>query len=131
MQAIKSTLRNITAKAQALYIAATDPRTPWYAKALALGVVAYLLSPIDIIPDFIPLVGHLDDIIIVPAGIALAVWLIPKDAWQDAINHVGLSPKEARTIPWFWVGLLTLLLILLVLLIIGLAFALYKFLQLS
>ena len=129
MQVIKSTLKNITGKTQALFIAAKDPRTPWYAKALALGVVAYLFSPIDIIPDFIPVLGHLDDIIIVPAGIALAVWLIPKDVWQDAVLEAGLNPKDARTIPWFWVGVLTLLLILLLLVGIGLFFAFYKFIQ--
>jgi uncharacterized membrane protein YkvA (DUF1232 family) len=129
MQVIKSTLKNITGKTQALFIAAKDPRTPWYAKALALGVVAYLFSPIDIIPDFIPVLGHLDDIIIVPAGIALAVWLIPKDVWQDAILETGLDPKDARTIPWFWVGVFTLLLMLLLIIITGIAFVLYRYLQ--
>lgn len=61
----------------ALWLAARDPRTPWYAKALAGLVVAYALSPIDLIPDFIPIIGYLDDLILVPLGIALAVRLIP------------------------------------------------------
>ena len=60
-----------------------DPRTPWYAKAVALAVAAYAISPIDLIPDFIPIVGYLDDIIIVPLGIMLAVCLIPVDLMAE------------------------------------------------
>jgi uncharacterized membrane protein YkvA (DUF1232 family) len=63
----------------ALWIGARDSRTPWYAKAVAAAVAAYALSPIDLIPDFIPILGYLDDLLIVPAGIALAVRLIPHD----------------------------------------------------
>jgi uncharacterized membrane protein YkvA (DUF1232 family) len=61
----------------ALWIAARDPRVPWYAKALAGLVAAYALSPIDLIPDFIPVLGYLDDLLLVPAGIWLAIRLIP------------------------------------------------------
>ena len=61
----------------ALYFAARDPRVPWYAKAVAGCVVAYALSPIDLIPDFIPVLGYLDDLIIVPLGILLVASLIP------------------------------------------------------
>lgn len=63
----------------ALWIAARDPRVPWYAKAVAAAVVAYALSPIDLVPDFVPVLGYLDDLIIVPAGIVLAIRLIPED----------------------------------------------------
>jgi uncharacterized membrane protein YkvA (DUF1232 family) len=62
----------------ALWLAARDPRVPWYAKATAGAVAAYALSPIDLIPDFIPVLGYLDDLIIVPAGIWLAVRMIPQ-----------------------------------------------------
>ena len=61
----------------ALYLAARDPRVPWYAKVVAACVVAYALSPIDLIPDFIPVLGYLDDLLLVPLGIALAIRLIP------------------------------------------------------
>ena len=61
----------------ALWIAARDPRTPWHAKAVAGAVAAYALSPIDLIPDFGPVLGYLDDLLIVPLGIAWAVRLIP------------------------------------------------------
>jgi len=63
--------------AVALWIAARDPRVPWYAKALAMAVAAYPLSPLDLIPDFIPVLGYLDDLVIVPLGILLVVALIP------------------------------------------------------
>lgn len=63
----------------ALYLAARDPRVPWLAKVVAAFVAAYALSPIDLIPDFIPVVGYLDDVILVPLGILLAVRLVPDD----------------------------------------------------
>jgi uncharacterized membrane protein YkvA (DUF1232 family) len=65
----KQWARTIKRDAHALYLASRDPRVPWYAKALALAVTAYALSPLDLIPDFIPVLGYLDDLIIVPAGI--------------------------------------------------------------
>lgn len=61
----------------ALYIAARDPRTPWLAKGTAFAVAAYAVSPIDLIPDFIPVLGYLDDLLILPLGILLAIHLIP------------------------------------------------------
>jgi uncharacterized membrane protein YkvA (DUF1232 family) len=67
----------------AIYLAARDPRVPWYAKALALCVAGYALSPIDLIPDFIPVLGYLDDVIIVPLGIALVVKLIPPEIMAE------------------------------------------------
>jgi uncharacterized membrane protein YkvA (DUF1232 family) len=67
----------------ALFLAARDPRTPWYAKALAGLVAAYALSPIDLIPDFIPVLGYLDDLVIVPLGIWFAVRLVPADLMRE------------------------------------------------
>lgn len=63
----------------ALYLAYRDPKNPWYAKLLAAGVVAYAAGPIDLIPDFIPVLGILDDLIIVPIGAALAIKMVPKE----------------------------------------------------
>ncbi len=71
--------RTIKRDAHALYLAARDPRVPWYAKALAIAVAAYALSPIDLIPDFVPVLGYVDDLIIVPAGVALVIRLIPPE----------------------------------------------------
>ena len=69
--------RTIKRDVHALYLAARDPRVPWYAKATAACVAAYALSPIDLIPDFVPVLGYLDDVVIVPLGIMLAVRMIP------------------------------------------------------
>lgn len=74
---LKEWARAIKRDVLALYLASRDPRVPWYAKALAIAVAAYALSPIDLIPDFIPVIGLLDDLILLPLGILLVVWLIP------------------------------------------------------
>jgi uncharacterized membrane protein YkvA (DUF1232 family) len=81
----------------ALYLAARDPRVPWYAKAAAMAVAAYALSPIDLIPDFIPVLGYLDDLIIVPAGILLVVRLIPPELMREFRARATSSAGE-RTI---------------------------------
>src|SRR5690242_21901693 len=75
--------RSIKRDAHALYLAAGDPRVPWYAKAVAVSVAAYALSPIDLIPDFVPVLGYLDDVVIVPVGILLAVRLVPPDLMTE------------------------------------------------
>jgi uncharacterized membrane protein YkvA (DUF1232 family) len=77
LERAKQWARAIKRDVLALWIAARDPRVPWYAKALAMAVAAYALSPIDLIPDFVPVFGYLDDLVIVPLGIMLVVALIP------------------------------------------------------
>ena len=74
---LKDWARSIKQDVHALYLASRDPRVPWYAKAMGLLVAGYALSPIDLIPDFIPVLGYLDDLILVPLGILLAIQLIP------------------------------------------------------
>jgi uncharacterized membrane protein YkvA (DUF1232 family) len=81
---LKSRARALKTEVYAIYIAARDPRTPWYAKALIFFVVAHTFSPIDLIPDFIPILGYLDDLIITPGGIWLAVRLIPPEVLAEA-----------------------------------------------
>jgi uncharacterized membrane protein YkvA (DUF1232 family) len=66
-----------------LALACRDPRVPWYVKALAAGLVAYALSPIDLIPDFIPVLGYLDDLVVIPLGVLLMRRWIPADVWAD------------------------------------------------
>lgn len=84
---LKAWADRIKTDTYALYLACSDPRVPWYAKALAGVIVAYALSPIDLIPDFIPVIGYLDDLLIVPAGIALAARLIPKEVLEEHRAH--------------------------------------------
>jgi uncharacterized membrane protein YkvA (DUF1232 family) len=80
---IKSWAQRLKRDSHAIYLASRDPRVPWYAKALAIAVAAYALSPIDLIPDFIPVVGYLDDLLIVPLGIWLVVRLIPDEVMAE------------------------------------------------
>ena len=80
----------------ALYLAARDPRTPWYAKVLAVFIVGYALSPIDLIPDFIPVLGYLDDLIIVPTGIALFLKIIPNGVLQEYREKAQSQPISIR-----------------------------------
>jgi len=74
---LKERARLLKAETFALYLATRHPETPWYARLLVAGVVAYALSPIDLIPDFVPVLGYLDDLILIPMGITLAVRMIP------------------------------------------------------
>jgi uncharacterized membrane protein YkvA (DUF1232 family) len=81
---LKTRARELKREAYAIYIAARDPRTPWYVRGLIFFVVAHTFSPIDLIPDFIPVLGYLDDLIITPGGIWLAVRLIPPEVLEEA-----------------------------------------------
>jgi uncharacterized membrane protein YkvA (DUF1232 family) len=80
-------------EAHAAWLAARDPRTPWHARALGLLVAAYALSPIDLIPDFIPVLGLLDDLVLVPAGLWLFVKLIPPHVLEE---HRATAAAAAR-----------------------------------
>ena len=81
---LKTRARTLKREAYAVYLAARDPRTPWYAKLLIFFVVAHTFSPIDLIPDFIPVLGYLDDLVITPGGLWLAVRLIPPEVMAEA-----------------------------------------------
>ena len=74
----------LKSETHALYLAYRDPRMPWYAKLFAALVVGYAFSPIDLIPDAIPVLGYLDDLILVPLGVALAVRMIPEDVLSES-----------------------------------------------
>lgn len=99
----------------ALYFAARDPRTPLVAKVLAAALVAYALSPIDLIPDFIPVIGLLDDLVLLPLGIALVLRLIPADAMADgraraeAALELPRNTRAAAIIVLTWLALAALL----------------------
>lgn len=80
-----------------MYLASRDPRVPWYAKALAICVLGYLVSPIDLIPDFIPVLGHLDDLLIVPAGLWIVIRLIPPEIMDE--HRQAARAAERRPTP--------------------------------
>ncbi len=74
----------LKSESYALYLAYKDPRVPWYARLFAAVVVGYAISPIDLIPDFIPILGYLDDLVLIPLGVALAVRMIPEDVLSES-----------------------------------------------
>jgi uncharacterized membrane protein YkvA (DUF1232 family) len=83
MSRVKTWARALRRDGHAIYLASRDPRVPWVAKLLAIAVAGYALSPIDLIPDFIPVLGYLDDLIIVPLGIWLVIALIPEQVMSE------------------------------------------------
>jgi uncharacterized membrane protein YkvA (DUF1232 family) len=109
--------RLLKADSYALYLAARHPGTPWYAKLLLAAVVAYALSPIDLIPDFIPLLGYVDDLVLLPLGIALAIRLIPPPVLADcraraagATTRLAQASRLARlAVIGFWLLVAALL----------------------
>jgi len=89
---LKDWARTIRRDVHALWLAARDPRTPWYARAFALAIAAYALSPIDLIPDFVPVLGYLDEVILLPPAILLAVRLVPPELMAE---HRAAAAKAA------------------------------------
>lgn len=122
LETLKTRARALKTEAYAIYLAARDPRTPWYAKALIFFVVAHTFSPIDLIPDFIPILGYLDDLIITPGGIWLAVRLIPPEVLAEARATAAARPVDRR------LGIIGATLIILVW-IIAIIAAVYFFLR--
>ena len=93
---LKARARALKRETYAIYLAARDPRTPWYVKALIFFVVAHTFSPIDLIPDFIPILGYLDDLIITPGGIWLVVRLIPPEVLEEARATAATRDVDKR-----------------------------------
>jgi uncharacterized membrane protein YkvA (DUF1232 family) len=100
LETAKSWTREVKRDVVALYLAARDPRTPLVAKLAAAAVAAYALSPIDLIPDFIPVLGYLDDLVVVPLGILLVVSLIPPELMAE-FRH---EATQRCTLPAHWGG---------------------------
>jgi uncharacterized membrane protein YkvA (DUF1232 family) len=102
--------RALRRDAHAIYLASRDPRVPWSIKLLAIAVAGYALSPIDLIPDFIPVLGYLDDLIIVPLGIWLVIALIPEDvmreyrAMANAAVQRPVGKAAAIIVVAFWIS---------------------------
>ena len=112
VQRWKATARRLKTEARALYLAYRDPRVPWHARLFAGLVVAYAFSPIDLIPDPIPVLGYLDDLVLVPLGIALALRMIPPEVMAECRERVQRELDEGRPVNWvagaviiaIWVG---------------------------
>jgi uncharacterized membrane protein YkvA (DUF1232 family) len=108
MEKLRNWARSLKQHLYALYLASKRNDVPWYAKAWMMLVLAYGLSPIDLIPDFIPIIGFLDDVLLLPIGIWLAIKLIPKTLWHDCLTQAKNHP--ARLAKNKWMGLFIVLL---------------------
>lgn len=97
---LKEKVRLLKAEIQVLTIAYSDPRTPWTAKFLIGLTVGYLLSPFDLIPDFIPILGILDDLVLVPLLITASIKLIPQIVMLEAREEAAKNPKRMKKNNW-------------------------------
>ena len=111
---LKKRARRVKIDLIALSLATRDPRTPWYAKLIIAGCVAYALSPVDVIPDFIPVLGLIDELIFIPIALALAIRFIPEEVLADCRRRAGeiaerrTSRTAAIVIVTLWVALAAL-----------------------
>lgn len=96
----KQKARDLKKETYAIYLACKDPRVPWYAKVLAACVVGYALSPIDLIPDPIPVLGYLDDLVLIPLGIALVVKMIPCEVLQECRLNAETACGRGKPKNW-------------------------------
>jgi len=115
MAGLRQWARELKRQTLVVYFVARDPRTPWPLRLLALGIAAYALSPIDLIPDVIPLLGYLDDLVIVPLGLLLVLRRVPAEVLDDARQRAAaaatrpVSRAMAVIIVVAWVASLTAL----------------------
>ena len=109
----KTRARQLKTETYALYLAYKHPGVPWYAKVFSALVVAYLFSPIDLIPDFIPVLGYLDDLVLVPLGILLALKMIPEDVWQECKEDAQQATRQDSPTNWVAAGIIIIIWLLL------------------
>ena len=99
---LKDKAKQLKTDIPAVFLALKDKKTPWYAKVLAALTVAYALSPIDLIPDFIPVLGYLDDLIILPSLVALVVKCIPKDVFEEYRKQAQDMWQDGKPKKWYY-----------------------------
>ena len=116
----KRRVSQLKTETYALYLAYRDPRTPWYAKIFAAIVVGYAFSPIDLIPDPIPVIGYLDDLLLVPLGIALARKMIPPEVMAECREQAHTVMSEGKPVNWVAAGVVVAIWLLLAALAVAL-----------
>ena len=117
IEELKKRADDIKNNTLALYYALKDPRVPFFAKTIIIFVVGYALSPIDLIPDFIPVLGYLDDLVIVPFGITLAIKMIPKEALEECREKTKKGTLNTQ-LKWFGAAIVISIWIILICLFI-------------
>lgn len=113
----KQKANQLQTEVKALYLAYRHPQTPWYAKVCMAAVLGYAISPIDLIPDFIPVLGYLDDLVIIPAGIYFTLKLIPRDVMQECREKAKTSQFSTRA-KWIMGGIIVAIWILVIFLLV-------------
>ena len=115
---LKQKVKQLKTDIPAVFLALKDKNTPWYAKLIAALTVAYALSPIDFIPDFIPVLGYLDDLIILPSLVALTISFIPKDVFEGYRKQVQDMWQDGKPKKWYYAVPIILIWMLIIALII-------------
>ena len=118
MMSLKEKAKQLKTDIPAVYLALNDKKTPWYAKLFAALTVVYALSPIDFIPDFIPILGYLDDLIILPSLVALTVKFIPKDVFDEYRKQAQDIWKDGKPKKWYYAVPIIFVWVLIIVLIV-------------
>ena len=118
IMSIKEKVKQLKTDVPAVFLALKDKKTPWYAKLFAALTVAYALSPIDFIPDFIPILGYLDDLIILPLLVALTVKFIPKDVFDEYRKQAQDMWQDGKPRKWYYALPILLVWVLIIVLIV-------------
>jgi uncharacterized membrane protein YkvA (DUF1232 family) len=111
LQRLQNWAATLKREVMVLWFACRDPRTPWYARVLTMLIVAYALSPIDLIPDFIPILGYLDELILLPVGIYLVLKLMPAQALADARSRAQSWVESRQPKPRNWIAAVVVVLV--------------------
>jgi len=109
LEAWKTRARRLKAETYALYLAYRDPRVSWAARIVAACVVAYAFSPIDLVPDFIPVLGYLDDLVLVPLGITLALKMIPAEVMAECRTRAQAEMGAGKPTNWAAVAVIVVI----------------------
>ena len=120
LEAWKERARQLKIETYAIYLAYRDPRVPWYARLFGACVVGYAFSPIDLVPDPIPILGYLDDLVLVPLGVALALKMIPENVMAECRQKADQAMREGTVVSWKAAAVIVLMWVLLALLALAL-----------
>ncbi|UYO02799.1 YkvA family protein [Paenibacillus sp. PSB04] len=100
MEQLKAWAKQLKRQVFVLYYAYRDKRSPWYAKLFSMCVVAYAFSPIDLIPDFIPVIGYADDLVLIPLGVLAAIKMMPGEVIEDAKKKADARMNQGKPVNW-------------------------------
>ena len=122
MKNLKQRLNELKRKTAQIYVAIKSPKTPMIAKIIGALVIVYVLSPIDLIPDFIPVLGYLDELILIPMGVFLTMKLIPKELWNEFTEEAETIWENGKPKKWYYAIPIVVSWILIVIMIVRIFF---------